>query len=175
MPPFRLFVVRVVCELPQATDGSAVHGDGRGGKLRAGRLLHKGHELVGKAGHGATDADAAHVGTAADAVHPAAFSHIAVDDRSPAAEFDDALFGAVVARLRKVGLFIVAGPVAAFMNRMPEQPQGRKRSSSGIIGACPAACRKRYNSVSIKLSGSTGQPGTQTIGMPASDFQPQPK
>src|SRR4051794_20746891 len=93
MSPLRLRIhgrLRVLAEL---ADGAAVGGDGLGGEFGAGRLVEEGrlHELVGEAGHRAADADAADVGTAADAVHPAALADVALHHRPPAAELDDAL------------------------------------------------------------------------------------
>src|SRR5437764_14642424 len=88
----RYRIERVLRVLPQFADRPAIGGDRLGREAGAGRLVHEGglHELVGEAGHGAADADTADVGAAADAVHPAAFADVALDDRSPAAELDNA-------------------------------------------------------------------------------------
>src|SRR5258708_11604191 len=73
----------------QCTNHAAVTADERGGEHTSGRLVHERHELIGKARHGAPDADAADVGTATDAAHPAALRDVAVYDRAPAAELDE--------------------------------------------------------------------------------------
>ena len=104
--------------------------------LRARRLVHERHELVGEAGHGAADADAADVGAAADAGHPAALGDVAVDHRTPAAQLHDALGRAVL--VGEIALLVVAGAVAAFVHGLAEQPRRPQLSSSGIIGARPA-------------------------------------
>src|SRR5436305_6382244 len=93
MTPDRLGVVRRLSVLAQLADGAAVSGDGLGGELGAGGFVKKRrlHELVGEAGHGAADADPAHVGAAADAVHPTALADVALHHRPPAAHLDDAL------------------------------------------------------------------------------------
>ena len=57
----------------------------------------------------------------------------------------------------------------------PNSHWGRRASSSGIIGACPVASTADTSAVSERLSGWIGQPGTQTIGMPALLFQSQPR
>src|SRR5215468_2451228 len=84
--PLRFLVRRLGGETAQAADDRAVHAARGRGHGRARRLVHERHELVGEAGHGAGDADAAHVGAAADAVHPAALGDVAVDHRPPAAD-----------------------------------------------------------------------------------------
>ena len=89
-------------------------------RLRAGRLVHERHELVGEAGHGAADADAADVGAAADAGHPAALGDVAVDHRPPAADLHQALGRAVL--VGEVALLVVAAAVAALVDRLAEQP-----------------------------------------------------
>src|SRR5438477_492964 len=78
------------------------------------RLVHERHELVGEPWQRAADADAAHVGTAADAVHPAALGDVADDDGAPAAELHDALLRAVVGR--EVALLVIAAAVAALVH-----------------------------------------------------------
>src|SRR5690348_17119205 len=72
VPPLGFPVERVVGESPELPDHPAVHADEERGDRAPRRLVHEGHDLIGEAGHGAGDADAADVGTAADAVHPAA-------------------------------------------------------------------------------------------------------
>src|SRR5438046_2261921 len=69
--PLGLFVDRVICDLPQGANELPVLADPRSRDARPWRFIHEGHELVGESGHGASDADAAHVGAAADPAHPA--------------------------------------------------------------------------------------------------------
>ena len=64
---------------------------GGAGHERAGGRVHERLELVREARHRAADADAADVRAAAHAVDPAALGHVALDDRAPAAELDQAL------------------------------------------------------------------------------------
>src|SRR5689334_10178798 len=118
--PFRLLVHRLHGEAAQCPDDRAVHAAGRGGHLRPGRLVHERHELVREAGHGAGDADAAHVGTAADAVDPAPLGHVAVDHRPPAADLHQALGVPVLGG--ELALLVVAGTVAALVHGVAEQP-----------------------------------------------------
>src|SRR3954464_3952247 len=66
MPPLRLFVDGAVSETAKRTNRLPVHRDHIRGDLGARRLVHERHELVGEAGHGAADANAADVGTASD-------------------------------------------------------------------------------------------------------------
>jgi hypothetical protein len=108
--------------LPQLADGPTVGGDGLGGQLGPGRLVQEGRlqELVGEAGHGAADAPPAHRGTAADPVDPAALADVALHHGAPAAELDDALERAILGG--EIGLLVVAGPVAALVQGLAEQP-----------------------------------------------------
>src|SRR3954468_14925269 len=69
--PLGLAVERVRGDAAQAADRRAVDADGAGRQPAARWLVHERHELVRESGHGAADADAADVGAAADAVHPA--------------------------------------------------------------------------------------------------------
>ena len=99
-----------------------------------------GMNLSGKAGHRAADADAADVRAAADAVHPAALADVALHDRPPAAELDDALGRAGLLRSGEVGLLVVAAAVAALVNRAAEQPgrpQVACRAESSARGRPP--------------------------------------
>src|SRR5262245_15097375 len=89
--PARLLVEGLDREVAQRPDDGAVNLAGLGRHPRSRRLVHERHELVGEAGHRAADADAADVGAAADAAEPAALGHVALHDRPPAAELDDAL------------------------------------------------------------------------------------
>src|SRR5437016_2215255 len=120
MSPLRLRVHRRLRVLAQLADGAAVGGDGLGGEFGAGRFVEEGrlHELVGEAGHRAADADAADVGAAANTVHPAALADVALHHRPPAAELDDTFARAVADR--EIGLLVVAGPVAALVDRLAE-------------------------------------------------------
>src|SRR6476659_570068 len=94
--PLRFLVDRLLGDPAQAPHGGAVDLAGAGRHLRARRLVHERHELVGEAEHGAADADATHVGATADAVHPPPLGHVALHDRTPAAELHDALRRAVL-------------------------------------------------------------------------------
>src|SRR5499427_6665399 len=118
MPPLGFPVDGGVGEGAERTDRFSVGADGPGREFCARRLVHEGHELVGEAWHGAADTDAANVGATADAGHPAALWHVAVDDRAPAAELHDALLRAVLAR--EVRLLVVAAPVAALVDGLRE-------------------------------------------------------
>src|SRR3954471_20373397 len=105
--PGRLLVGRALGEAAQRADDRAVHPAGGAGHGGTGRLVHERHELVGEARHRAGDADAADVGAAADPVDPSALGDVALDDRPPAAELDQALGGAVL--LGEHALLVVAG------------------------------------------------------------------
>src|SRR5262245_61956969 len=70
--PARLGIQRRDHEFAQRHDPAAVRLNRVGGETAAGWLVHERHELVGESGHGASDADAAHVRTPADPAHPAA-------------------------------------------------------------------------------------------------------
>src|SRR4051812_36980638 len=122
LAPLRLLVDGLVRDPAQAADDRAVQSAGGGGHLPAGRLVHERHELVGEPRHRAADADAAHVGAAADPVDPAPLGDVAVDDRPPATQLHDALRRAVLGG--EVALLVVAGPVAALVHGGPEEPLG---------------------------------------------------
>src|SRR5262249_29149137 len=121
-PPFGLAIHRFDGELSQGADGAAVHRDRGRRHARPGWFFHERHEFVGKAGHGAADANPADIGTAADSIHPTAFGHVALDDRSPASELDDARFLAI--RARKIGLFVIATAIAALVYGLRKEPFG---------------------------------------------------
>src|SRR5690606_13969461 len=89
--PLRFLVHRAVGQGAEDPDEKPVGPVERRGEGGAGRLIHEGHEAIGKSRHGAGDADAAHVGAAADAVHPAALGDVAIHHRSPAADLHLAL------------------------------------------------------------------------------------
>src|SRR4029077_17983905 len=59
--PSGLLVDSRVCDFAQGADCGAVDADHPCREMRARRLVHERHELVGESGHGAADADAAHV------------------------------------------------------------------------------------------------------------------
>src|SRR3954452_7609044 len=103
--PCRLLVHGPGRHRAQPADGGAVHAGRGGGELGPGWLVHERHELVREAGHRAADADPADVGTPAHAVDPAPLGHVALHDRAPAAELDDALGRAVLGR--EVALLVV--------------------------------------------------------------------
>src|SRR5215471_16229670 len=80
LAPLGLLVGGLGRKAAQRPDDRPVQGAGGRRHLRAGRLVHERHELVGEAGHRARDADAPDVRTAAHAAAPAALRHVAVDD-----------------------------------------------------------------------------------------------
>ena len=129
-----------------------------------------GMNLSGKPGHRAADADAADVRAAADAAHPAALGHVAIDDRAPAPDLHLHLRRVVVGRE-------VAPARSSPRDRSPRGPSCRTATSAGACrragssAPCPPACCSSHRSVSMKLSGWTGQPGTLTIGRPACDAE----
>src|SRR3954470_4284317 len=95
-PPAGFLVDGLRRDVAQLADHHPV-GAARGpGDLASRRGVHERHELVGEAGHRASDADAADVGAAADAVDPAALGDVALHDRAPATELDQALRRAVL-------------------------------------------------------------------------------
>src|SRR5580700_864111 len=122
MTPLGFFVHRGLSQGAQSTNRAAIGTNGCAGDPRARWLIHEGHELIRKAGHGAANADATHIGAAADSSHPAALGNIAVHNRPPASQLHDALRGAV--HLGKVALLIVASSIAALMDGPAEQPRG---------------------------------------------------
>src|ERR1700722_15187745 len=114
MPPLWLFVYRCIGQLAERSNSHAISTDRRGGELRTRRFIHEGHELVREARHRAADADAAHVGTATNAIHPPALRHVAIHNRPPASEFHNA-FGRAVGG-GEVAPLIIPSPVAALMD-----------------------------------------------------------
>src|SRR5690606_19853561 len=112
--PLRFLVGRPVGDRAQPAYQRAVAGGERAGEGAARGLVHERHELVREPGHGAGDADPADVGAAADAVHPTALGHVAVDHRAPAPDLHLALGGVVV--VGEVALLVVAGPVATLVH-----------------------------------------------------------
>src|SRR4030081_2655391 len=120
MTPLRLLVGRLVRNAAQLADERAVRRDHPAGDRSARRLVHERHELVRETGHRAADADAADIRAATYPVHPASLRHVAVDDRTPAPDLDEALRRVVV--LGEVGLLVVARAVAALVHGLAEQP-----------------------------------------------------
>src|SRR5882757_5065662 len=118
--PLRFLVQALRGDVAQLADDPAVRAAGRAGDLAAGRGVHERHELVGEAGHGAADADAADVGAAADAVDPAALGHVALDHGSPAPQLDQA--GGLPVLGGELALLVVAAPVTALVHGGAEQP-----------------------------------------------------
>src|SRR3954451_22788786 len=104
--PLRLLVDRLVGHAAELADHGPVDAGDRRRQRPARRLVNERHDLVGEAGNGAADADAAHVGAPADAGHPAPLGDVAVHDRPPAADLHQALGGVVV--LGEVALLVVA-------------------------------------------------------------------
>src|SRR5882757_6112275 len=90
MPPLWFFVHRATCDMPKIADDRAVQTRRRRGNLATRGFVHERHELVRETGHRASDADAADVRAATDAVDPAPLGDVALDDRTPTAEFHNA-------------------------------------------------------------------------------------
>src|SRR5262245_23275906 len=92
MTPGRLLVVFVLhVTVAEVLEEGPVRERGEvGGHHAVAVRAHERHVLVWEARHRAADADAAHVGAAADAVHPPAPGHVALGDRAFAAELDQA-------------------------------------------------------------------------------------
>src|SRR5436190_16345550 len=101
LAPLRLRVELLLGDLAEPFDDAADGLAGGPGHERAGRRVHERLELVREARHRAADADAPDVGAAAHAVDPPPLGHVALDDRAPAAELDQAL-----------GLAVLGGEVA---------------------------------------------------------------
>src|SRR5271155_2305800 len=70
---------------------------------------------------GQPEAVAAAVGAAADAGHRAAFGHVAIHHWTPAAQFHDALRGAV--NFREITLLVIAGAIAAVVDGFAKEPE----------------------------------------------------
>ena len=122
MAPFGFFVDCVIRYPSQRVDARRPRVEDIVETAGSRGLIHEGHEFVGKAGHRAADADAADVGASADAGHPAAFRHVAVDDRPPATELHQAFGRAVL--VGELPLFVIAAAVAAFVDRVLKEPFG---------------------------------------------------
>src|SRR5579862_1267744 len=124
MAPLGLFVDGVIGDAAQGSNKLAVLAYSERGEARTRRLVHKRHELVRESWHGASDADAADIGTAANTAHPTALGHVAIHHRAPAADFHQALGRAVFEC--KISLLVISGAVATFMNRLAKQPRRTK-------------------------------------------------
>jgi hypothetical protein len=95
-------------------NGFSICGHCAGRKQGTRRLVHEWHKFVRKTGHGATDADAANIGAPTYTGHPTTLANITLDNRSPTAQFDDALNIAVPGG--EFGLLVVAAPITAFVD-----------------------------------------------------------
>src|ERR1700728_2603703 len=91
-----------------------------GRQKRPRRLVHEGHEFVGKAGHRTSNANAAHIRASADSTHPAALSHIALNHGTPASQLHNAKRRPVY--FGKLSLFIEATAVATFVHGVAKKP-----------------------------------------------------
>src|SRR5262249_14801323 len=89
--PPRLTVDGVQGDFAQAGHRGPLQGVRGGAGPAAGRFAQERHELAREARHRAADADAADIRASADAVHPTALRHVALDHWSPAAKFHEAL------------------------------------------------------------------------------------
>src|SRR6201999_358238 len=122
VPPARLLVEGAPRDTPQAADHGPVQARCGTGELATWRLVHERHELVRETRHCASDADATDIRATADAVDPSALWYVALHDRTPTAQFDNAFRRPVLGG--EITLFVVAGPVAAFVHGGAEQPLG---------------------------------------------------
>src|ERR1700690_3438835 len=91
MPPLGLFVHGVLRDRAQRPDRFAIRTDAAGRDPRARRLIHERHELVRESGHGAAYANAPDVRTTPNPSHPSALGNVAIDHRTPASDFSNAL------------------------------------------------------------------------------------
>src|SRR5580693_2337796 len=120
MAPLGLFVDRGLSHGSQGTNRAPIGADSCAGNLCPRRFIHEGHKLVGESGHGAADADAAHVGAATDSGHPATFGNVAVHDWPPASQLHNALWGSV--HFGEIALLVVTGSITALVHGLAEQP-----------------------------------------------------
>ncbi len=115
----------------------------------------------------------AHVGAATDAVDPAPLRHVAVHDRAPAAELDDALRRAVLRG--EVALLVVAGSIAALVHRCTEEPlrpQLRRRAGSSGPDRWPGRAGRGSSRRGCR-DGSGSRARTRS-GCPPSTSSPSP-
>src|SRR4029077_17198212 len=122
MTPLWFFVDGAICDRAQSPKNASPHTHDDGRKCRSRRRIHERHEFVGETGHGAADANSADVRTTADAVHPTALGHIAINNGAPTANFHQALGRAIF--LREIGLLIITGPIASLVHGFTKQPGG---------------------------------------------------
>src|SRR5215475_13254388 len=95
MSPLRLFIYASVCNRAQRTNEFPIRTDQHTRERRPRRLIHERHELIRESWHRAANANSSHIRAPADAIHPAAFRHIAIHHRTPATDFDKA-FGRTI-------------------------------------------------------------------------------
>src|SRR5271156_3133672 len=84
MTPLRFFVYRSVCKCPQRSNRLAIHSVCCSRNLCSRGFVNERHDFVREAWHGAANADAADVRAPANACHPPALRHVAVDHWPPA-------------------------------------------------------------------------------------------
>src|SRR5580698_8033211 len=146
MAPLWLFVDSGGRKVAHRLDHGTGNGADRRGNLAAGRLVHEGHELIGEARHRTTDADAANVGASPHAAHPTTLGDVALDDRTPAPQFDETRWRVVFRS--ELTLLVVAGAIATLMNGVAEQP----RRASGRL---PQKIQNRLGQI-VRLRGTAG-------------------
>src|SRR5688500_2693285 len=110
-----------VAETAEAPNDPADAARHRGRDDAAGRRLVERRELVGEPRHRARDADAPRLHATAHVIDRAALDDVAVNDRAPAANLDEALRAAVL--VREQALLVVASAVAAPMHRLSVEPR----------------------------------------------------
>src|SRR5579871_2515734 len=120
MPPPGLLVHGVLRDRTQRPNRLAIHTDAACRNSRSRGLIHERHELVWEAGHGAPNTDAANIRAPSDSCHPPALGHVAVDHRSPASEFHNALRRTV--HLSEIALLVVTGSVTTVVHGGTEEP-----------------------------------------------------
>src|SRR5271155_5486129 len=78
LAPTGLFVQRRLREAAQGVNRPPISLHRGRRQKRTRRLIHKRHELIREARHGAPNADAADIRTSANPAHPAPLSHVAL-------------------------------------------------------------------------------------------------
>src|ERR1700733_274215 len=104
---------------------------------RTRRLIHKRHELVRKARHGASDADASDVRTSANATHPATLPNITLHHRPPASQLHNTKWRSIF--IRKLRLLVESAAVTTLMHGIAKEP----RWTQGLIEGnhrCASRC-----------------------------------
>src|SRR4029077_16751721 len=89
--PLRLFVEGAICDRAQSPKKATPHSNNHRGKRSSRGRIHERHKFLQEPRHGAADANSADVRTTANAVHPPALGHVAVNDRTQTAMFYQAL------------------------------------------------------------------------------------